>query len=529
MGTVNKSIWALMVVVILAGAGYANWEDSFDGGQLTLTTWQFLATPDVMKTYKGFTMTADDGNGYLVLQETSPSDIPTLLGAAFGGAFASPEKFKDVRVGATLNVTGNDDHSYYGLFARTTYIIDADGSLAGIPGFFANCYIMHIDYSRGPANLNIELEKVLNDENVMDKDIMTIVPRLENARSYYAELEVVGAGPVYVTGRLYEFKGGPLVAQTPTMVDTNGKDWWEDAGKREAVYTEGVSGVFGQNEDPVPPGFYCTFDDISSSSDPTPVLVGPANGATDVSMRPTLSWVEAAFATSRQLWFGPAGNMQLVSPDPAKGSFDPGLLALGQTYQWRVDQVGPSGTVTGHTWQFTTGHSLVIDDFESYADSAQLGAAWVDNIPDPGYDYALLETGTMSQGAKAMRLLCYNQFDPFLTEATRTFAAPQDWTTNGVDMVSLAFRGVRGNVEQPMYVTVEDEAGKSATVTHSASYAIQSEPWRTWVIPLSEFSDVDLTTITKMTVGVGNGISTEQAPDAVDTVYFDNIRLGYLP
>jgi hypothetical protein len=526
MKTSTSIVWALAIVAAFAGVGFANWSDSFDGGKLNLS-WQFLAFPQVTGTFKQTITTAADGNPYITFTETVTS---SKGGAAFGAGFGSSEKFKDVRVGATVNVAGDACHNYYGLIARASYFVDPDGKLTGVaPGVVADCYIMHIDYSNGPANLNIELEKVLMNQNVMDKDIMTIVPQVENARSYYAELEVVGAGPVYVTGRLYEFKGGPLVAQTPTMVDTDAKDWWEDAGKREKVYTEGISGIFAQNEDETPVGFNITWDDVSSVSDgPTAVLMSPADGATGVAMNAKLSWVEAAFATGRQVWFGPAGDMQLVSPDPAKGSFDPGLLQAGTTYEWRVDQVGATGTVEGHTWRFTTAGAISIDDFESYADSAAIAAAWPHNIP--GYDYIFLETSTIFQGAKAMKFTYQNGADPFITEATRTFGTAQDWTVANATWLTMDFRGVRDNLEQPLYVIVEDEAGSTARVTHpAANYAVQSEPWRTWNIALTDFADVNLAAVKKLTIGTGSGTNSGQPSGDVDTLYIDNIRLTVAP
>jgi hypothetical protein len=275
-----------------------------------------------------------------------------------------------------------------------------------------------------------------------------------NARSYYAELEVVGAGPVYVTGRLYEYKGGPLVVQTPTMVDTNAKDPWEDEKKQEKVYTEGLCGIFAQNEqgDGEPAGFKCTWDDVSAVSD------------------------------------------------------------------------------------FPRDPSLVIDDFESYVGNAEIGATWVDNIPGAGFVYTFLDTATVFQGAKALRLECQNQYDPFFTEATRTFDAVQDWTVQGVtgqgqaveaSQLSLNFRGKKDNVEQPLYVRVEDAAGKQATITHPATYAVQSETWRSWDVALADVTKagVDLKTIKKLTIGVGNGTNSGQAKDDVDAIYVDNIRL----
>jgi hypothetical protein len=244
-------------------------------------------------------------------------------------------------------------------------------------------------------------------------------------------------------------------------------------------------------------------------------------------MQATLRWVEAAFATGRQLWFGTPGNLVLVDPAPTGTSYVTGLLEPGQTYQWRVDQVGPGGAVTGHTWQFTTGRGIGIDDFESYADSAQIAAAWPHNIP--GYDYIFLETGTVRQGAKAMKFTYQNGADPFITEATRTFSTAQDWTVGNPVQLSMDFRGLTDNVAQPLYVILADDAGSTATVKHPLSYAVQSEPWRTWDIALADFAGVNLAAVKKLTIGTGSGSDSGQASGDEDVLYIDNIRLTVAP
>ena len=64
------------------------------------------------------------------------------------------------------------------------------------------------------------------------------------------------------------------------------------------------------NADAEPAGYYTTFDDVFSTSDgPAAVNLGPADGATDVPVDASLSWVEAGFATGRELWIGKAGAM----------------------------------------------------------------------------------------------------------------------------------------------------------------------------------------------------------------------------
>lgn len=453
MGTVRRATWASIITVFLVGTVSANWSDSFDGGKLNLN-WTFLSFPQVAGTFKQTPTTGADGNPYLAYTETTDT---SKGGAAFAAGFGSTEKFKDVRVAATVNVTGDTRSNYYGLIARAAYVIDKDGKLSGVaPGVIADGYVLHVDYSDGPANVKLDLEKVKMNQNVMDKSIEVAVPNVQGARSYYVEMDVVGQGPVYVTGRLYEYKGGPLVVQVPTMVDTDAKDPWEDAAKQEKVYKEGLCGIFAQNEQNhgEPAGFLCTWDDVSAVSD------------------------------------------------------------------------------------FTVAPSLVIDDFEGYADNAGVAAAWVDNIEGAGFDYSFLDIGTVDEGFKAMRLEIQNQFEPFMTEATRTFATPQDWTAGGAGALSVMFRGYfvnaedeekdkyRCNTEQPPYVKVVDDAGQVATAT-LPGYVIQSSTWRAWNIPLSDISKagVDLTKVKALTFGVGTGTKSTQPGEDTDLVFVDYVRL----
>ena len=93
----------------------------------------------------------------------------------------------------------------------------------------------------------------------------------------------------------------------------------------------------------------------------------PANGATGISLNPTLSWDAAGGADSYDVYFGTS------APGTAQGNqtgtnFVPGSLLPSTTYFWRVDSVNGNGTTTGNVWSFTTGSgsssTLFSDDFE---------------------------------------------------------------------------------------------------------------------------------------------------------------------
>jgi len=518
-------------IAVLSNPAQANWTETCGGNALD-QPWQFGCCP-AMTMPPTFTQTIKDGpdnNDYLSMDETTPYTGVLGSGSAFGVGFVKNAYFTDVRVASIVNVIGDASHRYCGLGIRANYVIvgyPSDPYPA--PGLWANAYIMHIDWEGGPANVSIDIEKVVANQNIMRQGFGAAVPGF-NGHSLYAVLDVIGSNPTYVTGYLYEYQGGPLVAKTRTLIDTNGNDPWEDPGVNDAVFTNGLSGIFAQNEHATPVGYHTTFDTISSVSDgPAAVALSPVDGATGVSIDADLSWAEAAFATSRELYFGKKGFMTKVSPSPAGKTYDPGTLELGETYEWQVNEIGPGGTVTGPVWAFTAEGTaegcLLVEDFESYADDWALLSAWPDNIVEA--EYVFVETGKVYAGAKAMRLEYQNQYTPFFTTTTHTFAVPQNWTVDGLAALSLYFRGEDNNVEQRLYVQLEDAAAHKFLVAHPYNYAVQSESYNEWNIDLSQFSagGVILSQISKITIGVGDGTNSGQVGDDRDMIYIDQIKV----
>jgi hypothetical protein len=512
------------LILLISSLAQANWLETFGGNDFDLSTWLFGCYPDMTKTFSATIQDGPDDNDYIILSEASAADVG---GAQFGVGIGDPDdNFTDVRVAATFNTNGESSWNHHGLAARIDYFID-DGSITGVPGIVASSYVMVIHYEEGPANLKIELVKAIN----LQTDIMAEwqpevpVPGLDHAKSHYFVLDVVGSDPTYITGSVYEYKGGPLLVRTPTFVDTSANDpEWEAPKIHDDVLKSGVSGIFGMWESPQPVGFHNSFDDVLSTSEgPAAVNPSPADGTIDVPTDVSLSWLEAEFATGRELWIGRPGAMEKVDPAPAGTTYTPGNLELGQNYEWRIDQIGPSGTVTGHNWTFSTENFVRVDDFESYTNDADLRSAWVDNIDEPGVEYVLLAAGEN----QAMRFEFQNQYEPYFTETTRTFNSPQDWTAQGVRELSLSFVGEHENVEHLMYLTLEDTAGQSFTVENPYRHACQSDSWRPWTIDLLLFSDggVDLTSVKTITIGMGDGTISGQADGDRDHIFIDMIIL----
>ena len=82
----------------------------------------------------------------------------------------------------------------------------------------------------------------------------------------------------------------------------------------------------------------------------------PSNSATGVSVTADLSWTAGGSTTSHNVYFGTDSTPDETEyiGNQAGTTYDPGTLAYGTTYYWRIDEVGPGGTTTGVVWSFTT-------------------------------------------------------------------------------------------------------------------------------------------------------------------------------
>ena len=562
------------LIVAVSGTAPANWSEDFD--DMTFDeTWAWERYPDLYGSFTAGTIVdAPGSNDYLKMEETVAL---SLGGAAFAGGFVN-ENFTDVRVGAVVGADGNANnypYCYHGLLSRVSYIID-DGTLSGYPGVLADTYIMLIAWGEeasGDYPFGIELQKVRYNSHMMATPIELGLD-IDVNRSYYAELDVVGSNPVYVTASLYEYKGGPLIARLPTMVDTDAQDWWEDATDAVGdpggvkVLKEGLSGLTGFDEDEEPAGWSVTFDDVFSISDgPAAACISPADGATGVSVDADLSWLEAEFATSRELWFGKEGAMKKVVPAPAGTTYDPGTLDYGQTYQWRVDEIG-SATVTGRIWSFTT-ELLIVDDFESYTTRSDLQVVWRDGYTGTPYANSgsniTVSTeidprttgpdvppdnppGPIHEGSQAMQFAYDNDgivtlyvpgYTPFtygapyyseIEASTSGLGIRSNWTLEGIKALTLYIYGNADNVDEQMYLVLEDSDSNSVVKCEKVIYGgslfdlnLKLEDWQEWNIDLDDFTDVDLTDVQKIYIGFGDRNNPQ--PGGAGVVYFDHILL----
>ncbi len=276
-------------------------------------------------------------------------------------------------------------------------------------------------------------------------------------------------------------------------------------------------------------------------------VVYPANGATNVAQTVILSWNAGEMAVEHDVYFGVDKDaVANATPDSAdiymgrqglgETTFDPGTLEWNKTYFWRVDEVNEAAADSpwkASVWSFTTADFIVVDDMEIYtaAEGNRIYQIWPDGYEDTtngsqvGYtDEPFVENGIVHGGRQSMPFSYDNTQSLFKSTATREFATAQDWTVNGMTDLVLFVRGIPTNTVQPtdtLFVTVEDEAGKTASASYADTSALLVSIWTPVTFPLSSFAGVDVTQVKKMSLGVGS--LTAPAAGGAGQIYIDDI------
>ena len=269
----------------------------------------------------------------------------------------------------------------------------------------------------------------------------------------------------------------------------------------------------------------------------------PAKGAEDVTQTPVLTWVPGVFADTHEVYFGAdAASLEFKgSGNLGSESFDPGLLEWNTMYYWRIDEANNANANspwTGPLWSFTTANFLIIDDMESYndIDPAEPGSnnifyVWIDGYDNPAINGSVVgnpfppyaEQTVVHSGLQSMPMTYDNAVGK--SEATLTLTSNRDWTVNGVNTLTIWYRGASSNAAETMYVVLNGSAG----VDNDNPDAAQKGAWTQWNIDLQAFADqgVNLANITSITLGLGN--RTNPVAGGAGMMYFDDIRLYPLP
>ena len=265
--------------------------------------------------------------------------------------------------------------------------------------------------------------------------------------------------------------------------------------------------------------------------------LNPANGAVDVTQTPVLTWAPGLGATY-DIYFGTDASAleKKASGSLGSESYDPGQLEWDTTYYWRVDETSNANADspwTGPLWSFTTANFLIVDDFESYNDldegdpgSNRLYLAWIDGFDSPATNGSVVgnlnppfaEQTIVHSGLQSMPMAYDNAVGK--SEATLTLTSSRDWTVNGVNTLTIWFRGASANTAETLYVALNG----NARVDNDNPDAATITSWTAWNIDLTRFADqgVNLANVNSITLGLSS------VTGGTGIMYFDDIRL-YAP
>ncbi|MFC1762510.1 hypothetical protein ACFL6U_10575 [Planctomycetota bacterium] len=256
----------------------------------------------------------------------------------------------------------------------------------------------------------------------------------------------------------------------------------------------------------------------------------PRDGAANVSQQPALRWNPGASAAQQNVYLGTDASAVAQATPETEGIFqgtqetlvfDPGMLAMGTQYFWRIDGVndGEAGSPwTGKVWTFTTASHVVVDDFERYGhadDDAPVWETWIDGftngasgstagLNDPPY----VDINVKRDGRQSLPIQ-YNNSGAFMhSEVERSFDPVVDLTQADGAALVLYFYGNPGNTiagADNLYVGLEDDAGQKALAAYTGDVQKLLDPsWQEMRVPLSAFTGLDTARIAKMVIGIGD-------------------------
>ncbi len=107
------------------------------------------------------------------------------------------------------------------------------------------------------------------------------------------------------------------------------------------------------------------------------------------------------------------------------------------------------------------------------------------------------------------------------SEATYVLTSNRDWTVNGINTLTIWFRGEAANAAENLYVALNG----NAVVTYDNPDAAQITSWTAWNIDLQAFADqgVNLANVNTITLGLGN--RSNPVAGGAGKMYYDDIRL----
>jgi hypothetical protein len=171
---------------------------------------------------------------------------------------------------------------------------------------------------------------------------------------------------------------------------------------------------------------------------------------------------------------------------------------------------------------FPPGDSLVIDDFEDYADAAEAQDFWrCEGNADLALEQETYDTCQQS-------LVLHYSYDAVSHSAlARDFGQTQDWTRDGARGLEVI---VRGDLPDPdkaeLYVVATDGVAAEIASRPVVADVTDRSPWKICRADLADFDEIDLTRIRAFSIGVRSLTSLAPGVSDAGSLNIAEIRLS---
>ncbi|MCF7974796.1 MAG: discoidin domain-containing protein [Phycisphaerae bacterium] len=297
----------------------------------------------------------------------------------------------------------------------------------------------------------------------------------------------------------------------------------------------------------------------------------PASGSANVLPDASVAWRAGREADQHTVYLSTDANAVVEGSAASVSSLtnhvalDSLGVQLGETYYWRVDEVNEAQAPSvwqGDLWHFSTVPYVTVDDFERYGNYSpdRPFQTWLDgfgysadeyfpvtypgngtgsgvghDIWSPGsayFDGDIMETARTMAGSDQSMPFYYSNTGGGASQIDRLFAASQDWTSGGAQILSIGVLGQADNTGT-LYAKINN-------VKTLFDGDITLNIWQPWHVDLASLG-INLSNVTTLSLGVdGSGASGmvlideiglyRAAPEPAPTVSlvndFDSLAVG---
>jgi hypothetical protein len=279
-----------------------------------------------------------------------------------------------------------------------------------------------------------------------------------------------------------------------------------------------------------------------------PSLPEPSTGTiVDRETEVTLSWRGGDGAIAHNVYVGTdPDNLVLSSSAQTGTTYEVGLLTVG-SHTWQIGEIMPdTKEILGPIWRIDVSNWLILDNFESYGHTNvdnPVWETWMDGYStgesgstagdvDPPY----VALNNVDEGQQSMPILYDNTgffskaVGALHSEVYRVYEGGADFTRLGSTTLSLRFKGNNNNnllETDVLYVAFQDTSGavavKSVETPEGGINPLSDNIWKDMVVGLTALTGVDLTSVERFYIGVGDRSSPTAG--SFGRIVVDNILL----